>query len=448
MLSTAQLTIEGFEQFISCKLHPIAEGPLADGANNVAWRASGLSLPSLTCDIASVAAGSKVTYGYDTLNRLLAVRYGDKSPGIDRTYTPDGLPLTVNSNGSNWTYEYNRKRLLARESLAFGGSTYVLGKSYDANGGLKLLTYPDNSSVDYAPNALGVPTAAGTFASLVNYHPNGAIKSFTYGNGVTRTLTQNMRGLPDRALEAGVLNDVYTFDQNGNVKSILDWQEGVSNRAMEYDDLDRVTLVRAPSMWGDAWYGYDALDNVITSALTAGANTLRTMTHNTDATTNRLSSLTGTAGFNFAYGYDNLGNITQRGTQAYVFDLGNRMKQATGKATYGYDGWGRRTSSVGGDSVTRLQVYSQDGKILYSGPTTSTKTKHIYLQNHLIAEVGGAGTQYVHTDGLGSPIARTSPTKALLSRTRYEPYGRVAMGSEPTIGFTGHVNDLETGLTS
>lgn len=33
-----------------------------------------------------------------------------------------------------------------------------------------------------------------------------------------------------------------------------------------------------------------------------------------------------------------------------------------------------------------------------------------------------------------------------MSRTSYEPYGRTASGVTPTIGFTGHVNDADTGL--
>jgi RHS repeat-associated protein len=54
---------------------------------------------------------------------------------------------------------------------------------------------------------------------------------------------------------------------------------------------------------------------------------------------------------------------------------------------------------------------------------------------------------YIHTDGLGSPVARTDASGAVISRTRYEPYGYVASGAQPTIGFTGHVNDVDTGLT-
>ena len=54
---------------------------------------------------------------------------------------------------------------------------------------------------------------------------------------------------------------------------------------------------------------------------------------------------------------------------------------------------------------------------------------------------------YIHTDGLGSPVARTDSAGNLLSVTRYEAYGLTASGQEPTVGFTGHVKDFETGLT-
>jgi RHS repeat-associated protein len=63
----------------------------------------------------------------------------------------------------------------------------------------------------------------------------------------------------------------------------------------------------------------------------------------------------------------------------------------------------------------------------------------------------GSGTAgemvtYIHTDGLGSPVARSDSAGNVISRTSYEPYGRTAGGVDPTIGFTGHVNDADTGL--
>ena len=110
--------------------------------------------------------------------------------------------------------------------------------------------------------------------------------------------------------------------------------------------------------------------------------------HAIDAVTNRLTSVSnGPAAFNFTYGYDAYGNITQRGSQTYSYFLGNRMKSATGKATYLYDGHGRRSSVVGADGVNRVHVYSQAGQLLWSGVAGTGGTKYIYLNRHLIAEV-------------------------------------------------------------
>jgi RHS repeat-associated protein len=421
-----------------------------DLANSVAWRATGLALPStVACDTLSVAAASKVTFGYDTLNRLTGTTYGDASPAITRTYTPDGLPLAITSNGSVWTNTYNKRRLNERESLAYGGTTYNLDRVYDANGSLSQLKYPDLSVVAYAPNALGEPTQVGTFASAVTYHPNGAIAGFTYGNGIVHTLDQNTRGLPAWSTDAGVLRDNYTYDANANVTAILDWQLGVSNRESTYDNLDRLKTAYSAPQWGTATFSYDALDNLTDSYFPSGP-TARTTTHNYDPTTNRLTSIaSAVSAYNLSYGYDTRGNITQRGSQAFVFDMGNRLQGATGKGTYAYDGLGHRVSVVGTDSVNRVQVYSQGGQMLFTRPTTvpvASGTKYIYLHDHVIAESSPAGVQYDHTDGLGSPVAITNSTGAVLSRTRYEPYGLTHSGAVPVIGFAGHVNAPDIGL--
>jgi RHS repeat-associated protein len=418
-----------------------------DLAGNIAWRATGLALPSSACDLASVPPAAKITFGYDTLNRNISTSFGDSSPSIVRTYTPDGLPLTVNSNGSNWLYDYNSRRQLESEKLTYGGVSYAILRAYDANGSLTQLTYPDNAVVTYNPDALGRATQVGSYASAVTYYPNGAVKGFTYGNGITHSLEQYDRGLPRRSIDSGgVLNDLYSYDKNGNVVGIQDDQLSISTRNMIYDNLDRLSQASAPNMFGTANYAYDAIDNITGSSVTLGAFA-RSLTHYYDATTNRLASLSGTAALSFTYGYDSQGNITQRGGQTYSFDIANRMKSAPGRATYSYDGWNRRVSVVGNDGLDRLQVYAQDGKILFAGPTTATKTKYVYLNNHVVAEVVAATPTYLHTDGLGSPVARTDAATAIQSRTRYEPFGSAAAGATPTIGFTGHVSDVETGLT-
>jgi RHS repeat-associated protein len=70
-----------------------------------------------------------------------------------------------------------------------------------------------------------------------------------------------------------------------------------------------------------------------------------------------------------------------------------------------------------------------------------------YTETMTTADDDKSSVTYIHTDGLGSPVARTNLAGTVISRTRYEPYGYVASGVQPTIGFTGHVNDVDTGLT-
>jgi YD repeat-containing protein len=275
----------------------------------------------------------------------------------------------------------------AQLSLVYGGISYNIDRTYDANGSPASLTYPGNSlSVSYLPNALGEPKQVGTYATNITYHPNGAVAGFTYGNGIVRSMTQNARGLPKTSTDAGILNDAYSYDENGNVLGIDDVQEHIATRSMGYDGLDRLTSASAPNLWGSASYTYDSQDNLLSTSITNGASA-RSTAHTINRMTNRLDAVSSSnASFNFAYGYDVQGNVTQRGAKTYFFDYGNRLTNS-GVATYRYDGHGRRVSVLGTDGVNRVQVYSQDGHLLYATSGTSAATKYIYLHNHVIAEV-------------------------------------------------------------
>lgn len=176
--------------------------------------------------------------------------------------------------------------------------------------------------------------------------------------------------------------------------SMTDQQEGISTRAMSYDDLDRLTGTTAPALFGTVSNGYDGLDNLTGVTVTQGP-TARSTTHSVDPSTNRLTSIASATGaYNLAYGYDSQGNITTRGSQGFVFDQANRLKSATGKATYAYDGLGHRTSTVGVDGINRVSVYTQGGQLLYLRATSVplvAGTKYIYLGRHQVAEVKAAG---------------------------------------------------------
>jgi RHS repeat-associated protein len=440
-----------------------------DTAGLVQWKAAGQSFTGTTgCDQASVAANQKISYDYDPVHRLTTTSYGDASPSVIRHYTADGLLDTLQADDSLWTMTYNRRRLATAQTLTLAGQTYPIGYTYTANGDVASLRYPDNAVVDYAPNALGEATHVGTYATAISTHPNGALAGFTYGNGIVHATEQNLRGLPSRSRDGSVLDDSYSYDENGNVSGIVDNLGDIFTRSMGYDALDRLTSVTNTPVWGGTQtYDYDPLDNLRRSRA-QGLD----WTNQYNATNQRLDRIVHTANNSdlIVYGYDARGRATNRTVgptaQTLTIDLADRVRSVNPNvASHRYDGYGRRTS-VTKNGVTAVQIYSLAGQLLYQQAptndgifrsgfqssdtpylTTSGGTRrYIYLGRHLVAEDGSNGRLYHHTDALGSPTRTTNAAGTASTRNLYQPYG---WGTVPTStpGFTGHVADAETGLS-
>ena len=420
-----------------------------DLSGNLAWRVSGQP-GNASCDFSQQPGGSKISFDHDLRNRLEATRFGDGQPGITRTYWDDGLPKTVASSSFNWAYVHNNRRLLKSEAFSVPGQTPGTGWHFTRF--INRYGHPASltdywGTMGYAPNALGAPTEVSGYASQVSYHPSGMVAGYRLNNGIWRSITPNERGLPEFWQDTNVINDTYSYDANGNVMGIVDHMAGGRSRSMApHDGLDRLTA--ASGAWGSALYTYDGLDNMRSSQVGA-----RTLTHHFGDSSNRLTALSGSQNFNV--NYDVNGNVVQRGGQAYGFDIANRMRSAPGVVNYyDYDGHGRRSWVVWADGKTQLNAYGfgnasgSTGRLLFSAHSTKGATRYVYLGDKLIAEHNNqTGLRFSHTDALGSPVAWSSDAGVVSAITRYEPYGATAEGPNPdSIGFTGHVNDPETGL--
>lgn len=56
--------------------------------------------------------------------------------------------------------------------------------------------------------------------------------------------------------------------------------------------------------------------------------------------------------------------------------------------------------------------------------------------------------RYIHTDALGTPVAKTDANRNVIERNEYEPFGAQLAGpNDDGPGYTGHVQDAVTGLT-
>ena len=106
-------------------------------------------------------------------------------------------------------------------------------------------------------------------------------------------------------------------------------------------------------------------------------------------------------------------------------------------------------SGCGNVVVTTNTTAATYSGTLSAVPTPAGTAASFGVSLTVNAAVAAEVVTYIHTDGLGSPVARTDASGVLVgTKTKYEPYGATVAGSQvPTIGFTGHVNDANTGLT-
>ena len=446
-----------------------------DAAGNLDWSATGLTLTgATTCDYTGAQSSGRVaSRGYDGRNRLTSLSFPDGLGNQTWVWYPTGKPqsvTTLNGTGGNVTnsYVFNKRGLLTSETQAHDINTWTLSYGYNANGHPISLVYPAGLTVNQTVNALGqvtgvtgtTPFGTTTYASGASYHPNGALKQFTYGNGLLHTLTQNLRGLPDRSKDVYgtsviALDDSYAYDGNGNVAAISDGRiGGRGNRTMTYDGLDRLETTTSPMFNGTvATYAYDALDN-LTHVVAPGRDSyycynskwqldfVRTLPCNGGAATTALT-------------YDVQGNLASKNAQNYVFDYGNRLRSATNVENYRYDAHGRRVLAEKPTGGKIFSLYSNDGSLLWTRDERASKRiQYVYLAGSLVAQRSRPiGTDvetltYQHTDALGSPVAVTNTSRGIVETSEFEPYGKLL--NRPLTdgpGYTGHVSDAATGLS-
>lgn len=359
-----------------------------DNASNVSWRASGLSFSDNTsCNQSAVAAAAKTQYTYDVMNRVQQITPPTGTQGTIYGYDPLGSVNSVISGITAWSAHRNKRGMITDETLSvIGNGSNTLRYGHDVYGAVKTITYPDSAVIDYAPDALGRPTKAGTYATGVGYYPDGAIQYFTYGNGVTYVAEENARKLlsnfsygNDVALN---ISEDLLYDANGNITNVNDLLVGgTRTKVFGYDGLNRLTQAKAISLWGTENYTYDPVNNI--RSRIAGA---QTFTYNYDATNLLTSVQSGGSTIN-SFLYDPRGNVINKNGNALVFDAANQLLQIPGYSSYAYDASGRRVQKTpASGSNPTFYFYTQAGQLLYQYDAGTTKsTDYIYLGKKLIA---------------------------------------------------------------
>jgi len=353
-----------------------------DPGNNLAWSAAGLAITGGGCGREQVPTAAQTTRTYDAMNRVKTILPPVGTQSTSYGYDPAGRLTSAVSGISTWNGTYNFRGMLTGESLQLAGqNAWGLGYAHDAYGSLSLIHYPDGENVSYAPDALGRPTQAGSYATGVGYFPNGQVAQFTYANGASYVAAQNARQMLSNFSYGNgstvQLSEDFAYDPNGNISTVTDLAGGPRNKSFGYDALNRLTSANAAGLWGAQTYTYDALNNLRT--LQTGS---QTSTYTYDPT-NKLASISGAQ--SVSYTYDPRGNVATKNGTNLVFDQKNQLTQIAG-STYGYDASGRRVSKTAG-GVTTYYFYSQSGQLMYQwAPGSALTTSFIYLGSKLVGD--------------------------------------------------------------
>ncbi|MCF2827305.1 MULTISPECIES: RHS repeat domain-containing protein [unclassified Pseudoalteromonas] len=393
--------------------------------------------------------GSGTTYyTYDALNRRTLANYPGSTKDISYSYKPTGELLRAVNGVGDVSYRYDKLgRVIARSTLV-DGTDYDFTYAYSGNGGLSNITYPDNSVVYYAPNAFKEPTKASNYVTDVLYEPTGALKSFSYGNGLKYVLNTDSSKMRVASIWGKngsnfLIKKSYSYDAQSNITSITDGinsSHSISN--ILYDNAERILSAYSSAWGGSRKFGYDKTGN-ITSKTVNGITNI----YNYD-TNNQLSSISGTY-YNFSY--DVYGNVTTNGKHSFDFnDAGQMLSSSYGNdsSSYEYDALGRRVK-VTTNGVTSIEINGDNESLLWLLEGDGLPVKKVYLGTKLVASEKNSVARYMHFDILGSVIG-TSDARRAFSSEEYTPFGeKVKNTTDPQNDqwFTGKRFDTKTGLS-
>lgn len=371
--------------------------------------------------------GSIVTFQYDSLNRNV-VKIVPERPGLPGTHTRDvyfGYDLRGmlryarfdGVSGEGVENNYDGLGRLTSSALLMDGVSRLLSYGHNNTIGNRTnLTYPDGIAVNFNYDALERITSV-----VIPSNGNQINYSFS-SEGLLQYVDKGPGG-----------QSVYGYDIARRVQSITSTFSSSNFNNQEVLGYNAAADVITRSTSNDA-FAWSAVYNVSRDYSKNGLNQY------TSTISNGILSST--------FQYDDNGNLTTDGVNSYLYDVENRLVQASGatNATLRYDPLGRLYETSAG--------------------SIGTTTRFLYDADELVAEYDSAGAllrRYVHGagsddpliwyegPGLGSPrflhsnwqgsitAAAYGVSGQSISINTYDDYGIPATGNIGRFQYTGQI---------
>jgi RHS repeat-associated protein len=413
------------------------------------------------------ARGVTTKRTYDALNRVTALTHPDGLEPISYSYDTGSFGIGrlsgfTDESGST-AYTYNERGDILTETQVIGGVSSTTSYAYNLADRIMSITYPSGHSITYTRDNAGNITSvalsgisSATLANNITYEPFGPVSGFTYGNGLTTTLTYDqdyrLTGIKTSGSNVNVQDLSFAYDNANDITSITDGLDATQDQSFTYDADQR--LLSAVGVYGTDSYTYDADGNRLTSS-EGGV----TSTYTYPTTSNQLATVV-RGSKTRKLSYNAAGDITSdnRATSPnakYTYNKLNQLETVaiTGGATttYIYNALGERTSQAITGGATTNYVYDLQGHLIAETDQTGALLReYVYLGDTPLAQIEGNGTiYYVHTDQSGTPQKMTDAGQHIVWDRTQQPFGQsvsITGTAVDNIRFPGQYADGENGL--
>ncbi len=350
--------------------------------------------------------GAVVQYTHDVLGRMLTKEYSDT--GLDVIFSYDegdngmGRLTGINNDRDVYAFSYDASGNLVTVQRTTDEVTYVTTYSYDADGRLTGMVYPDGRIVTYTLDTNGrvvsVTTekdgTTQTLASSISYRPFGPVASMTLGTGQQAATIFDLNYRPVTMNTGEIIDYAFDYDAVGQIAAITDNLDSDRARGFGYDLAGR--LITATGPFGSLSFTYDKTGNRLTRTLDG---VVQTYTYTTG--TNKLTQITDADG-STALTYDSVGKVLTKGDLSFEYTDAGRMLKTLNQGTQVqesvYNSFGLRTRKTAG-GVTRLYHYDLSGRLIAESATNGTIIReYIYLDNQPLAMILSEGALAAQID--------------------------------------------------
>jgi RHS repeat-associated protein len=478
--SAGQLTAETDRNGYVTKLTYNSSGQLASVTDSEGRALRFAYTGGLLQSVTDVTGGRTWTYGYDANGNLASVTDPNTPAGVQK-YTYDGnhLLLTMTDpDGNTTTNTYDTSgRVKTQASPAVNGVQRVTRFDYQGTpvNGNTTVTDPRGivSTCSYVNGLLASRSVATGNGNQVTwtytYNADDSVAAVTDPNGHTTTSVTDEAGNVIARTDGrgntwfsfynqfneplasedpkGVTTD-YRYDNNGNLKQVINDATGLHPRTVSYaygDPAHPGDVTQVTDANGKNWeFGYDSNGDLASVTDPLGDKTTKTY----DGIGQMATSVVGNgnvadanpADFTTKYGHDALGHLTSvtlplAGSPriTYTYDPnGNQLTEtdataSKNKTTWTYDPVGELTQVQRPDGSKLTTTYDNDGNVASQtdgqGHVTSYTDDNL---NHLatVTDPLQAKTQYVY-DAVGNLLQVIDPQNRTTTRT-YDPANNLA----------------------